>query len=151
MIEKRGRNKTIVCDECNTNRTTCMQNLDSLLELAKQKGWKNSTHKYGDHTAHINICPQCQRGETKLIFTQSKAASQVLTDKPEEELEEIRQELKQALKEDDIRQIDYGKVVGVFYLTCWDFIKKQKRPRKETMAKIEKYLEGRHGRTNQNK
>ena len=42
MIEKRGRNKTIVCDECNTNRTTCMQNLDSLLELAKQKDWKNS-------------------------------------------------------------------------------------------------------------
>lgn len=151
MIEKRGRNKTIVCDECNTNRTTCMQNLDDLLEISEQKGWKNSTYEYGEYTAHINICPQCQRGETKLIFTQSKAASKVLTNKPEEELEEIRQALKQALKEDDIRQIDYGKVVGVFYSTCWDFIKKQKLPRKETMVKIEKYLEERHGRTNQNK
>ena len=151
MIEKRGRNKTIVCDECNTNRTTCMQNLDSLLELAKQKGWKNSTHKYGDHTAHINICPQCQRGETKLIFTQSKAASKVLTQKTDKELDKLRKELKQALKEDDLKQWDYGKVVGVSYPTCQDFIKKDKRPRKETMAKIEKYLEGRHGRTNQNK
>lgn len=92
MIEKRGRNKTIVCDNCNTNRTTCCSRINDLLKIAKQQGWKNEVHKYKNHKAYINVCPQCLRGEKKLTFTRSQASANRLTNKSDEELEQMEVE-----------------------------------------------------------
>ncbi len=146
MIEKRGRLKTIVCDNCNTNRTTCCSRINDLLKIAKQQGWENEVKKYKNHKAYINICPECLRGEKKLTFTRSQASANRLTNKSDEELEQIKEKLKTALSEDEVDTDNCTEIVGIAYITAKNFISGKTRPSKVTMRKMEEYLEVRDDR-----
>ena len=117
MIEKRGRNKMIICDECNTNRTTCMQNLNSLLKLAKQKGWTDEEVEYKDrdgkiHTCHVNTCPACLRGD-RYYLEPKKRVEKRLSTITREELDALRCDLRLELIGQEINKNNCLEVTGM--------------------------------------
>lgn len=144
MIEKRGRNKTIVCDECNTNRTTCMQNLNSLLKLAKQKGWTDEEVEYKDrdgkiHTCHVNTCPACLRGD-RYYLEPKKRVEKRLSTITREELDALRCDLRLELIGQEINKNNCLEVTGMDYTTLRNQLNGSKRPTKKTVEKMKKYL-----------
>ena len=144
MIEKRGRNKTIVCDNCNTNRTTCMQNIDSLLELAEQKGWTDEEVEYKDrdgkiHTCHVNTCPACLRGD-RYYLEPKKRVEKRLSTITREELDALRCDLRLELIGQEINKNNCLEVTGMDYTTLRNQLNGSKRPTKKTVEKMKKYL-----------
>ena len=126
---------------------------DSDVDILIENGISNTQlYKQAGNSIVVDVLEEifCQifdsEGEKKLTFTRSQASANRLTNKSDEELEQIKKKLKTALSEDEIDNDNCAEIVGIAYITAKNFISGKTRPSKVTMRKIEKYLEGRDDR-----